>query len=112
MPADLAAVGLAGVVRNVAESAEMDAAVKEPPRGIKRSARVADIDESCEELRKARELGFAQQHGESGIGRNLDDRAIEREIWMAAKRDTTYTATEQRHNEVDYGDEQTAQDDE
>jgi len=114
VPEDLAAAGLANVARNSADTAAMDAGVKELRRGAKRSAQVAEIDESCEEceeLQKAREQGFVQQHGESGIGRNLDDRAIEREIWMASKRDTTYTCAEQQHNEVDYGDAQQAEDD-
>ena len=39
------------------------------------------------------------------------DKAIERGIFMASKRDTTYVAAEQQHNEVDYGDTQLPQDD-
>jgi len=111
VPKSLASVGLEGVARNAAETASMDEGVRQPPRGSKRKERESQLDGTCEELQKARDQEFVRLHGESGIGTNLDDRAIERGIFMAAKRDTTYQTAEQQHNEVDYGDTQLAQDD-
>ena len=111
VPPDLASLGLQGVERNAVETAAMDEGVKEPPRGTKRKERHSWYDNTSEELQKARDQEFVRLHGESGIGKDLDDKAIERGIFMASKRDTTYQAAEQRHHEVDYGDTQLAQDD-
>ena len=76
----------------------MDEGVKEPPRGTKRKERHSWYDNTSEELQKARDQEFVRLHGESGIGKDLDDKAIERGIFMASKRDTTYQAAEQRRN--------------
>jgi len=111
VPPNLASIGLQGVGRNAAETAAMDEGVKKPPRGEKRKERHSWYDNTSEELQKARDQEFVRLHGESGIGKDLDDKAIERGIFMASKRDTTYQAAEQRHHEVDYGDTQLAQDD-
>ena len=111
VPPSLASVGLDGVGRSAAETAAMDEGVKEPPRGTKRKERHSWYDNTSEELQKARDQEFVRLHGESGIGKHLDDKAIERGIFMASKRDTTYVAAEQQHNEVDYGDTQLPQDD-
>jgi len=112
VPSSLASVGLEGVRRDAVDTAAMDEGVKVLPRGVKRKDREAQLDDSCEELQKARDQEFVRMHGESGMGQNVDDKAMERAIFMASKRENNQLEeSQERHHEVDYGDAQLPQDD-
>jgi hypothetical protein len=112
VPSSLASVGLEGVRRDAVDTAAMDEGVKEPPRGAKRKARESQLDDSCQELQKARDDEFVRMHGESGLGKDVDEKAMERAMFMASKRENNQIEESvERHHEVDYGDAQLQQDD-
>jgi len=113
VPSSLASVGLEGVRRDAVDTAAMDEGVKVLPRGTKRKDRESHLDDSCEELQKARDQEFVRMHGESGMGKDVDkEGAMERAMFMASKRENNQIEeSQERHHEVDYGDAQLAQDD-